>query len=52
MSRHPRLFLGLLLLATRPLLAEPIPLDAALQRAEELSPALRAARAEADAARG
>lgn len=52
MSRHPRLSIGLLLLATRPLLAEPIPLDAALQRAEEHSPALRAARAEADAARG
>ena len=52
MSTHPRLFIGLLLLATRPLLAEPIPLDTALQRAEEHSPALRAARAEADAARG
>ena len=52
MSPHPRLSLLLLLLATRPLPAEPIPLDTALLLAEEHSPALRAARAEADAARG
>lgn len=52
MFNLPRLSIGLLLLAPRPLLAGPVPLDTALHLAEEHSPALRAARADADAARG